>query len=154
MVRTAAHTAAWPKPERSLTQRLELFYRTGTSDQIHGFLPHGIACDLIGFRHTNPAYPFLWEGAGQPESRWNRKGEGPVQFLADTPDGAWAEFLRHEEITDPDELPGIRRSLWAVDLGEPPATQARFRHAHRGPLHLLSSSEGAVNLVSAHHPQR
>jgi hypothetical protein len=39
-----------------------------------------------------------------------------VQYLADTPDGAWAEFLRHEEIVDPDDLAGIERSLWAVEV--------------------------------------
>ncbi len=75
---------------------------------------------MIGFRHVDPSYPFLWEGPGQPESRWNRSGSGPVHCLADTPDGAWAEFLRHEEITDPDDLRGIARSLWAIELGEPP----------------------------------
>jgi hypothetical protein len=41
-----------------------------------------------------------------------------VQYLADTPDGAWAEFLRHEEITDAADLAGIARSLWAVELPE------------------------------------
>jgi hypothetical protein len=77
---------------------------------------------LIGYRHVHPIHPFLWEGPGQPESRWNRNGGGePVHSFADTPDGAWAEFLRHEEITDPDDLEGIARSLWAVDLGEPPS---------------------------------
>ena len=39
--------------------------------------------------------------------------------FCDTPDGAWAEFLRHEEITDPADLLTIRRALWAVDIGEP-----------------------------------
>jgi hypothetical protein len=75
---------------------------------------------LIGFRNVDPAYPFLWEGPGQHESRWNREGEGPVHFFADTPDGAWAEFLRHEEIRDPVDLRGIDRALWAVELGEQP----------------------------------
>jgi hypothetical protein len=36
--------------------------------------------------------------------------------LSDTPDGAWAEFLRHEEITDEEDLAGIERSLWAVEV--------------------------------------
>lgn len=81
---------------------------------------------MIGFRHVHPIFPFLWEGSGQPESRWNRDGEGPVHCFADTPDGAWAEFLRHEEITDPDDLPGIERSLWAVELGEPPTARPRL----------------------------
>ena len=38
--------------------------------------------------------------------------EAPVHYFSDTPDGAWAEFLCHEEITDPEDLPGIRRALW------------------------------------------
>ena len=39
-----------------------------------------------------------------------------MQYLADTPDGAWAEFLRHEEITDPADLRGIERDIWAVEV--------------------------------------
>jgi hypothetical protein len=41
-----------------------------------------------------------------------------VQYLCDTPDGAWAEFLRHEEITEPEDLATIRRAIWAVELSE------------------------------------
>ena len=72
-----------------------------------------------GFRHADHRYPFLWESAAQPAGRWHADGDGPCQYLADTPDGAWAEFLRHEEITDPDDLPGITRSLWAVEVPDP-----------------------------------
>lgn len=72
---------------------------------------------MIGFRHADPRFPFLWEDASQPGARWHREGEGPVQYLSDTPDGAWAEFLRHEEIRDLEDLLTVRRSLWAVDLG-------------------------------------
>ncbi len=70
----------------------------------------------IGFRHADHRYPFLWETTAQPAGRWHTDGDGPCQYLADTPDGAWAEFLRHEEITDPADLPGITRSLWAIDV--------------------------------------
>ncbi len=73
---------------------------------------------MIAFRQTDPRYPFLWESADQPAGRWHAEGEGPVQYLADTPDGAWAEFLRHEEITDPADVATIRRALWAVDIGD------------------------------------
>lgn len=72
---------------------------------------------MIGFRHADPRFPFLWEGSSQPGARWHGDGEGPVQYFSDTPDGAWAEFLRHEEIHDPEDLLAVRRSLWAVDLG-------------------------------------
>lgn len=75
---------------------------------------------MIVFRHADPRFPFLWESTVQPPSRWHGEGEGPVHYLADTPHGAWAELLRHEEIRDPEDLLGIRRALWAVELPSPP----------------------------------
>ena len=75
---------------------------------------------MIAFRHTDPRYPFLWEHASQPAGRWNAPGE-LTHYFSDTPDGAWAEFLRHEEILDPEDLPTIRRALWAVDIGDEPS---------------------------------
>jgi hypothetical protein len=70
---------------------------------------------MILYRHADSRFPFLWEGADQPPARWHGRGEGPVQYLADTPDGAWAEFLRHEGITEESELVNVRRALWAVE---------------------------------------
>jgi hypothetical protein len=78
---------------------------------------------MIGFRQCDPRFPFLWEGSSQPAGRWHAEGEGPAHYFADTPDGAWAELLRHEEITDPADLATIRRAIWAVDLGEAPAVR-------------------------------
>jgi hypothetical protein len=75
---------------------------------------------VIVFRHADPRFPFLWERAEQPPARWHDVGEGPVQYFADTPDGAWAELLRHEEIKEEDDLAGVRRALWAVELPETP----------------------------------
>jgi hypothetical protein len=74
---------------------------------------------VILYRHNDNRFPFLWEDAAQPSARWHRDGEGPAQYFADTPGGAWAEFLRHEEITDEADLAGVARALWAVDVGEP-----------------------------------
>ncbi len=76
---------------------------------------------MIAFRQVDARYPFLWEDASQPGGRWHGDGEGPAHYFADTPDGAWAEFLRYEEITDPEELGTIRRQMWAIDIGDPPA---------------------------------
>jgi hypothetical protein len=70
----------------------------------------------IGFRHCDPRFPFLWQTADQPAARWHAAGEGPANYFADTPLGAWAEFLRHEGITDAADLDGVSRSLWAVEL--------------------------------------
>lgn len=71
---------------------------------------------MLAFRHTDRRLPFLWEGEGQPGARWNAPGGGPAQCFADTPEGAWAEFLRHEEITAKEDIATITRALWAVDL--------------------------------------
>ncbi len=71
---------------------------------------------MIAFRRAGTRFPFLWETDAQPPARWHGPGEGPVHYLADTPDGAWAEFLRHENITDPEDIEGIREAVWAVEL--------------------------------------
>jgi hypothetical protein len=81
---------------------------------------------VIVFRHADARFPFLWETDAQPPARWHGAGEGPVAYLAETPDGAWAEFLRHEEITDPADLEGVVRSIWAVELPELPVTRPRL----------------------------
>ena len=78
---------------------------------------------MIAFRQVDARYPFLWEDARQPAGRWHATGTGPAHYFADTPDGAWAEFLRHEEIADPRDLPTIRRQMWAVDIGDAPAVR-------------------------------
>ena len=77
--------------------------------------------DVIVFRHSDRRFPFLWESSDQPAARWHGEGEGPVQYLADTPEGAWAELLRHEEIRTPEDVATIRRALWAVELPQQPA---------------------------------
>lgn len=73
---------------------------------------------MIVYRHCDERFPFLWEDAAQPAARWHREGDGPVHYLADTPAGAWAEFLRHEEITEEVDLGGVTRALWAVEVGD------------------------------------
>ncbi len=73
---------------------------------------------MITFRQVDGRYPFLWDDASQPAGRWHARGEGPAHYFADTPDGAWAELLRHEEITDSVDLETIRRQMWAVEIGE------------------------------------
>jgi RES domain-containing protein len=71
---------------------------------------------MIVYRHVDPRFPFLGESAEQPAARWHGAGEGPVQYLSDTPNGAWAEFLRHEGITEASEVENVRRALWAIEV--------------------------------------
>lgn len=77
---------------------------------------------MILYRTTHPYYPFIWESDEQPPARWHAEGEGPVHYFATTPEGAWAEVLRHEEITDPEDLKGLtERAMWIVQLSEAPS---------------------------------
>jgi len=80
----------------------------------------------LGFRHCDHRTPFLWQSEQQPAARWHGDGEGPANYFADTPIGAWAEFLRHEEITDEADLAGVRRSLWVVELPDDGYAQPRL----------------------------
>jgi hypothetical protein len=73
---------------------------------------------VILWRHADPRFPFLWESDDQPAARWHAEGEGPVQYLSDTPDGAWAEFVRHEEIREPEDLMNVRRALWSIEVDD------------------------------------
>jgi hypothetical protein len=84
---------------------------------------------MIGFRQADPRFPFLWESGAQPPGRWHGAGEGPVHYIADTPNGAWAELLRHEEITEPADVATIRRALWAIDIGQAAAEAVRLSPA-------------------------
>ena len=81
---------------------------------------------MIVFRHADRRFPFLWETAEQPPARWHAAGEGPVAYLAETADGAWAEFLRHEEIADAADLEGVTRAIWAIELPERPKVRPRL----------------------------
>lgn len=74
---------------------------------------------MIAYSHADPRFPFLREHLPQSAGRWNT-GDGLTHYLCDTPDGAWAEFLRHEEIVDVEDLLAIRRDLWAVEIDEEP----------------------------------
>lgn len=78
---------------------------------------------MIYFRHADNRYPFLWEAENEVEGRWNGHGDGPVQYLTDTADGAWAEFLRREEIKTEEDLATVARAIWAVEVEEEPEAE-------------------------------
>jgi RES domain len=79
----------------------------------------------IWFRNADARYPCFQHDPGQAPGRWHTQGSGPAQYLADTPDGAWAEFLRHEEIVDAADLAGVARDLWAIEFAAAAETVAQ-----------------------------
>lgn len=68
------------------------------------------------YRVCNHLYPFLWHTDQQPPARWHEAGSGPVQYLADSAEGAWAEVLRHFDAAEPEEILDLQRSVWMVEL--------------------------------------
>lgn len=109
---------------------------------------------MLVFRHTDARFPFLWESDRQPPGRWHWQGEGPTQTFADTPEGAWAELLRHEEIVDPEDVVHVRRSLWAVEMGEPdlPFPDLSARTLRGGPATYAACRREAARLRAAGRP--
>ncbi len=83
---------------------------------------------MIVFRNTDLDVPFLWESDAQPPARWHAAGEGPAHYFSSTPESAWAEFCRHEDIRDPADLAGIERVLWAVEIDDEPAADPQLPH--------------------------
>lgn len=89
---------------------------------------------MIVFRNTDVDVPFFWDTDRQPAGRWHARGAGPVQYTSSTPSAAWAEFLRHAGITDPADLAGIERAMWAIEIpdDEPTASPVLPVGALRG----------------------
>ena len=99
---------------------------------------------MIWFRQVEPRYPFFWETSWQRPGRWHGPGEGPVQYLSDTPDGAWAEFLRHEGITEEPDLATVERRMWAIEVPELSEQISRprlFQRMLRGGLETYSACQ-------------
>ncbi|MDR3612242.1 MAG: hypothetical protein P4L53_01665 [Candidatus Obscuribacterales bacterium] len=78
--------------------------------------------------------------------RYNADSDGPAQYFADTPDGAWAEFVRHAEITDKEELLDVRRSLWAVEIADDIPTPSK--------LPLTTATGGRATYAACQHYAR
>jgi hypothetical protein len=105
---------------------------------------------MIVFRQADPRYPFLWSDATQPAARWHGDGEGPAHYFADTPDGAWAELLRHEEITDAADAATLRRALWAVEIGNAPSRPVSLdRRTATGGLDTYASCQSHARALRA-----
>lgn len=105
--------------QRRSLRRLVSRGRVGTRSTCSRSITSCVLGHVILYRHNDSRFPFLWEDSRQPAGRWHNDGEGPAQYFSDTPGGAWAEFLRHEEIVEVADLEGVSRALWAVEVGEP-----------------------------------
>lgn len=81
--------------------------------------PAALAGRWVAYRHVADGVPPLWTGAGsttlrQESGRWHREGEGLMQYLALSSDGAWAERVRYESIRTEARRRREHRSLWQL----------------------------------------
>jgi hypothetical protein len=104
----------------------------------------------LWFRNVDARFPFLHDNGQQPEARWYGDRDGPARYLADTPDGAWAELLRHEEIDDEIELSGIARDLWVVEID----TDSEIVEVRGGRTRVLAGARAALQAWQCCHGGR
>jgi RES domain-containing protein len=79
--------------------------------------PKQIEFREVGFRYSDYDNPF-WARANTLGGRWHRGGTEPTQYLSLSPDAAWADRIRHENLTTEIEVAMIRMPLWVAKLEE------------------------------------
>jgi RES domain-containing protein len=95
-------------------------------------LPTPPAEDLVGFRYSSCDAPF-WVRPNTHAQRWNASLEGPTQYWSSTPDGAWAEHIRFNDIRTEAELDEVRIPVWVCRLssiGLLDLREAEVRHRY------------------------
>jgi hypothetical protein len=70
---------------------------------------------LVAFRWCTYDVPF-WARPNTRAGRWNRANGEPTQYWSLSPEAAWAELIRHEQLTTEEELDQVRVPLWACRL--------------------------------------
>lgn len=68
---------------------------------------------VIAHRYSSYDTPF-WVRENSQVGRWHVTGDGPIQYLSLSTDGAWAELIRDEELRTEDEVAMVSVSMWAV----------------------------------------
>lgn len=74
-------------------------------------LPISTPGGLTAFRHTDYDVPF-WARPNTRDGRWNRAGDDPTQYWSLSPEAAWAELIRFENLHHEEELDEVRKPLW------------------------------------------
>ncbi|MFT4036356.1 MAG: RES family NAD+ phosphorylase [Patulibacter sp.] len=100
----------------------------------------------VYFRQTDYDTPF-WTRANSCAGRWNTALSRPTQYWAASPEVAWAERLRAEEISDEPAASQLRTPIWAARFAE--AGILDLRDGVPRALRLT-----ATELTGAHEPCR
>lgn len=83
----------------------------GGSASLFSTEPLSSQTEVVAFRYCAYDVPF-WVRSNTRPGRWHRVGDPPTQYWSTTPDGAWAELIRAEDLTTEDELDLLRMPMW------------------------------------------
>ena len=76
---------------------------------------HSTEGEYIAFRWTDYDVPF-WARENSRDGRWNLAGEGVTQYWSLTPEAAWAELVRAENLQTEADLDEIRMPFWTARI--------------------------------------
>lgn len=79
--------------------------------------PNAINVTGAFFRYSSYDVPF-WARPNTTEERWHLVGEGATQYLSATPDGAWAELIRNENLRSEADLALVQMPLWQAQIDQ------------------------------------
>lgn len=77
--------------------------------------PDAVDVEAIFFRYSSYDVPF-WVRSNTTDERWHSAGDGSTQYLSATPDGAWAELIRNENLRSEADLGLVAMPLWQVQI--------------------------------------
>lgn len=70
-----------------------------------------------GYRYSSYDTP-LWSRPNSEGGRWHSPGDGPTQYLALSTDAAWAELIRHEQLTSEQEVSLVHIQMWSLQVDQ------------------------------------
>lgn len=77
--------------------------------------PQAITLAETFYRYSSYDVPF-WVRPNTTDERWHEVGEPPTQYLSSTPDGAWAELIRNENLRSEADLAFVQMPLWQAQI--------------------------------------
>lgn len=71
----------------------------------------------VAFRYADYDTP-LWVRPNTEHGRWHLARTEPTQYLCSSPDGCWADLIRHENLRTEMDVALVRMPLWVVKINE------------------------------------
>lgn len=79
--------------------------------------PAGVRFSDVAFRYSDYDTP-LWARPNTEDGRWHLARTDPTQYLCLSPDGCWADLMRHEDLRTEIDVTLVRMPLWVLKLSE------------------------------------